>query len=85
MAYNEFLFNKTIEGLRKVNSKVVDWLLSDDRPKCTWVKHTFDPLNKSNHVRNNVCEIFNSWVGADRRKPMLAMLKSIIKRMVVIF
>ena len=33
MAYNEVLFNKEIEGLRKVNSEVADRLLFDDKPK----------------------------------------------------
>lgn len=47
MAYNEVLFNKEIEGLRKVNSEVADRLLFDDKPKCTWSIHTFDPLSKS--------------------------------------
>ena len=85
MAYNEVLFNKEIEGLRKVNSEVADRLLFDDKPKCTWSIHTFDPLSKSIHVTNNVCEIFNSWVGADKSKTMLAMLESVIKRVMVIF
>jgi len=84
-AHNEVLFNKAIKKLMKVNFEVTDWLLFDDRPKHTWVRHTFDPLSKSIHVTNNVCEIFNSWVGADKSKTMLAMLESVIKRVMVIF
>ena len=79
MAYSKILFNKAIEGLRKVNSEATNWLLSDDRPKRRQARHTFDLLRKSDHVTNNVCETFNSWVGADKRNTMLAKLESDIR------
>lgn len=85
MAYNEFMFDKAMTAMRKVSNEVADWLLCEERPKHTWARHTYHPLFKSDHVTNNVCEVFNSWLGDDRRKTILCMLESIVCRLMVIY
>ena len=57
MAYNEFMFDKAISALRKISNDATDWLLSEDRSKRMWARHTYDSSCKSNHVTNNACEV----------------------------
>jgi len=33
MAYNEFMFDKSMEKLRKVSNEAANWLLDSQRPK----------------------------------------------------
>ena len=37
---------------------------------------------KSNHITNNVAESFNNWVGDDRKKPILGLIKSLTTRII---
>jgi hypothetical protein len=36
MAYNEFLFDKAMDKLRKVSNEAANWLLDPERPKSMW-------------------------------------------------
>lgn len=85
MAYNEFMFEKGMEKLRKLSNEAADWLLDTERPKSMWARHTIDPECKSDHVTNNVTEAFNSWLGNDRKKTILSMIESITCRLMSIF
>ena len=85
MAYNEFMFNKSMEKLRKVNNEAANWLLDSERPKSMWARHTIDPECKSDHVTNNVSESFNNWLGNDRKKTILSMVDSITCRLMARF
>lgn len=62
------MFDKAISAMRKVGNDVVDWLLSSGRLRETRAKYTYNLLFKSDHVTNNVCEIFNSWSGDDQKE-----------------
>ncbi|KAJ1401847.1 Zinc finger, SWIM-type [Sesbania bispinosa] len=81
MAYNEFVFEKAMDKLKQMSCEAANWLLDPERPKSMWARHTIDPECKSDHVTNNVCESFNSWVGDDRKKTILPMLESITCRL----
>ncbi|XP_019457609.1 PREDICTED: uncharacterized protein LOC109357995 [Lupinus angustifolius] len=78
MAYNETMFNKAIATMRRIKNDVLEWLLDVDRPKSTWARHTIDPICKSDHVTNNVSEVFNAWIVDDRKKTILSMMESIV-------
>ncbi|KAJ1424167.1 Zinc finger, SWIM-type [Sesbania bispinosa] len=81
MAFNEFVFEKALDKLRKMSNEAANWLLDPERPKSMWARHTIAPECKSDHVTNNVCESFNSWLGDDRKKTILSMLESITCRL----
>ncbi|XP_019427184.1 PREDICTED: uncharacterized protein LOC109335506 [Lupinus angustifolius] len=85
MAYNETMSNKAISTMRRINNDVVEWLLDANRPKSTWASHTIDPTCKSDHVTNNVCEVFNAWIVDDRKKTILSMMESIVCRLMRTF
>jgi hypothetical protein len=85
MAYNEFLFDKAMDKLRKVSNEAANWLLDPERPKSMWARHTIDSECKSDHVTNNVSESFNSWLGDDRKKTILSMVESITCRLMARF
>ncbi|XP_057423577.1 uncharacterized protein LOC130717381 [Lotus japonicus] len=81
MAYNEFMYEKAMDKLRKINIEAANWLLDPERPKNMWARHTIDPKCKSDHVTNNICETFNSWLGDDTEKTILSMIESITCRL----
>ncbi|XP_057444251.1 uncharacterized protein LOC130736432 [Lotus japonicus] len=81
MAYNEFIYEKAMDRLRKLNIEAANWLLDPERPKSMWARHTIDPDCKSDHVTNNIWEAFNSWLGDDRKKTILSMIESITCRL----
>ncbi|KAF1896640.1 hypothetical protein Lal_00034339 [Lupinus albus] len=85
MAYNETMFNKAIASMRRIINEAVEWLLDADRPKSMWARHTIDPTCKSDHVTNNVCEVFNAWIVDDRKKTILSMMESIVCRLMGTF
>jgi hypothetical protein len=85
MAYNEFLFDKAMDKLRKVSNEAANWLLDPERPKSMWARYTIDSECKSDHVTNNVSESFNSWLGDDRKKTILSMVESITCRLMARF
>jgi hypothetical protein len=82
MAYNEFMFEKAMDKVRKVSNEAANWLLDPERPKCMWARHTIDSECKLDHVTNNVTESFNSWLGNVRKKTVLSMVESITCRFV---
>ena len=79
-AYNEFVFEKGLSQLRSIDENAIEWLLSTERPKEMWARHTCDPRCKSDHITNNVAESFNHWVGDDRKKPILGLVESLTTR-----
>ena len=81
MTHNEFLFEKGMERLRKHNNETTEWLLSAERPKIMWARHTIEPVFKSDHITNNMSKSFNSWVGDDRKKTVVSLVKSLITRL----
>ncbi|KAA8521406.1 hypothetical protein F0562_012102 [Nyssa sinensis] len=46
-------------------------------PIASWARHAFDPLLKNDHIKNNITESFNNWVGNLRGKPILTMLDGV--------
>jgi thioredoxin-related protein len=82
MAYNEFMFEKAMDKVRKVSNEAANWLLYPERPKCMWARHTIDSECKLDHVTNNVTESFKSWLGNVRKKTILSMVESITCRFV---
>ncbi|XP_057452869.1 uncharacterized protein LOC130744726 [Lotus japonicus] len=50
MAYNEFIYGKAMDKLRKLNIEAANWLLDPERPKSMWARHTIDPDCKSDHI-----------------------------------
>ncbi|WOL19959.1 hypothetical protein Cni_G28761 [Canna indica] len=66
--------------LRTIDSEAADWLLSPERPKEMWARHTIDSRCNSDHITNNVTESFNYWVGVDRKKSIMVMVESLTCR-----
>jgi hypothetical protein len=85
MAYNDFMFEKSMEKLRKLSNDAANWLLDSERPKTMWARHTIDHECRSDHVTNNVSESFNSWLGNDRKKTIVSMFESITCRLMARF
>ncbi|XP_057444916.1 uncharacterized protein LOC130737170 [Lotus japonicus] len=50
MAYNEFIYGKAMDKLRKLNIEAANWLLDPKRPKSMRARHTIDPDCKSDHI-----------------------------------
>ncbi|KAL5827395.1 hypothetical protein ACOSQ4_019192 [Xanthoceras sorbifolium] len=48
-------------------------------------RHTFDPRIKSDHNTNNMSECFNSWIKDDRDKPILTLMESLRRKVMVRF
>ncbi|KAK2421674.1 MuDR family transposase [Trifolium repens] len=47
MAYNEFLFDKAMDKLRKVSNEAANWLLDPERPKSMWANWLGDDRKKT--------------------------------------
>ncbi|KAI9191802.1 hypothetical protein LWI28_013725 [Acer negundo] len=50
-----------------------------------WARHAFEPSIKADHISNNMCECFNSWIREDRDKPVLQLLEILRRKLMVWF
>ncbi|KAK4854046.1 hypothetical protein QYF36_018176 [Acer negundo] len=48
-----------------------------------WARHAFEPSIKADHISNNMCECFNSWIREDRDKPVLQLLEILRRKLMI--
>ncbi|XP_021984919.1 uncharacterized protein LOC110880772 [Helianthus annuus] len=68
-------FEKTMEELKRINTKAHLWLSKID-PK-HWSRSHFTGRGKSDVLLNNMCEVFNSKILDGRDKPIITILEYI--------
>ncbi|KAJ0052854.1 hypothetical protein Pint_01510 [Pistacia integerrima] len=66
-------FIKAMGSVKDVDEGVYKWLLENEPDQ--WSRHAFDTTTKSYHITNNMSECFNSWLGEDRKLPILSLLE----------
>ncbi|KAJ0018801.1 hypothetical protein Pint_10550 [Pistacia integerrima] len=59
-----FMSDRQKGKVREVDEDAYKWILENKPDK--WSLHAFDPIAKSNHLTNNMSEVFNAWLGEDR-------------------
>jgi transposase-like protein len=50
-----------------------------------WSRSQFEPTTKCDYITNNIFKIFNSWIFEERHKPVLNLLDSIQKKIMMRF
>ncbi|KAJ0035281.1 hypothetical protein Pint_25289 [Pistacia integerrima] len=61
------------DEVREVDEDAYKWILENEHGK--WSMHAFDPIAKSNHVTNNMSEVFKAWLGDNRELPIMSLLE----------
>ncbi|KAJ0034058.1 hypothetical protein Pint_25989 [Pistacia integerrima] len=72
-ASNRLDFIAAIGKVREVDEDAYKQILQNKPDK--WSLYSFDPVAKSNHLTNNMSEVFNAWLGKDRELPILSLLE----------
>lgn len=72
-AFNEWVFNKAMEQIRKLDAAAYHYLM--DIPLQQWSRWKFDPSICSGDNTNNFTESFNATLGLDRVRPILGLLE----------
>ncbi|KAJ0046703.1 hypothetical protein Pint_04754 [Pistacia integerrima] len=70
-----------MEKVEAVDREAHRWMIENDVR--SWSRHAFDLDSKSDHVTNNMCEVFNSWLGENRELPILSLLEHYRRRVMV--
>ncbi|XP_035844066.1 uncharacterized protein LOC110932042 [Helianthus annuus] len=70
-----FYFEKTMEELKRMNTKAHLWLSKID--PIHWSRSHFTGRGKSDVLLNNMCEVFNSKILDGRDKPIITILEYI--------
>ncbi|KAL5743642.1 hypothetical protein ACOSQ2_026758 [Xanthoceras sorbifolium] len=76
-------FKEVIESIKNDSVKEYNYLMKAGPDK--WARHTFDPRIKFDHNTNNMSECFNSWIKDDRDKPILTLMESLRRKVMVRF
>ncbi|KAL5835048.1 hypothetical protein ACOSQ3_014637 [Xanthoceras sorbifolium] len=76
-------FKEVMESIKDDSVKAYDYLMKARPDK--WACHTFDPRIKSDHNTNNMSECFNNWIKDDRDKPILTLMESLKRKVMVRF
>ncbi|KAH9649209.1 SWIM-type domain-containing protein [Citrus sinensis] len=83
-ACNRRDFDVAMTNLKNIDEGVYETLRR--LPLKLWARHAFDNSCKSDHCTNNMTESFNTWLGVQRKVPMLNMLewmrKNLMKRLI---
>ncbi|XP_031266842.1 uncharacterized protein LOC116125254 [Pistacia vera] len=74
-------FQQAMEKVEAVDREAHRWMIENDVR--SWSRHSFDLDSKSDHVTNNMCEVFNSWLGENRELPILSLLEHYRRRVMV--
>ncbi|KAJ0033968.1 hypothetical protein Pint_26262 [Pistacia integerrima] len=80
-AANIIDFQQAMEKVKAVNRESHRWMIENDVR--SWSRHAFDLDSKSDHVTNNMCEVFNSWLGENRELLILSLLEHYRRRVMV--
>ncbi|KAJ0020301.1 hypothetical protein Pint_31925 [Pistacia integerrima] len=80
-AANIIDFQQAMEKVEAVDREAHRWMIENDVR--SWSRHAFDLDSKSDHVTNNMCEVFNSWLGENRELPILSLLEHYRRRVMV--
>lgn len=70
-AYNEYVFNKAMTQMKKLNMEAYQYLMDVDLQ--LWARFKFNPDVCAPDNTNNFTESFNATLGLDRVKPMLTL------------
>ncbi|KAL5779583.1 hypothetical protein ACOSQ2_010320 [Xanthoceras sorbifolium] len=76
-------FKEVMESIKDDSVKAYDYLMKAGPDK--WARHIFDPRIKSDHNTNNMSECFNSWIKDNRDKPILTLMESLRRKVMVGF
>ncbi|KAJ0007618.1 hypothetical protein Pint_30463 [Pistacia integerrima] len=74
-------FQQAMEKVEAVDREAHRWMIENDVR--SWSRHAFDLDSKSDHVTNNMCEVFNSWLGENKELPILSLLEHYRRRVMV--
>ncbi|KAJ0042627.1 hypothetical protein Pint_18290 [Pistacia integerrima] len=80
-AANIIDFQQAMKKVEAVDREAHRWMIENDVR--SWSRHAFDLDSKSDHVTNNMCEVFNSWLGENRELPILSLLEHYRRRVMV--
>ncbi|KAJ0082352.1 hypothetical protein Patl1_10338 [Pistacia atlantica] len=80
-AANIIDFQQAMEKVEAVDREAHRWMIENDVR--SWSRHAFDLDSKSDNVTNNMCEVFNSWLGENRELPILSLLEHYRRRVMV--
>ncbi|KAJ0007869.1 hypothetical protein Pint_30268 [Pistacia integerrima] len=70
-----------MKKVEAVDRETHRWMIENDVR--SWSRHAFDLDSKSDHVTNNMCEVFNSWLGENGELPILSLLEHYRRRVMV--
>ncbi|KAJ0043620.1 hypothetical protein Pint_18709 [Pistacia integerrima] len=80
-AANIIDFQQAMEKVEAVDRETHRWMIKNDVR--SWLRHAFDLDSKSDHVTNNMCEVFNSWLAENKELPILSLLEHYRRRVMV--
>ncbi|XP_031251660.1 uncharacterized protein LOC116109573 [Pistacia vera] len=80
-AANIIDFQQAMEKIKAIDREGHRWMIENDVR--SWSRHAFNLDSKSDHVTNNMCEVFSSWLGENRELPILSLLEHHRRRVMV--
>ncbi|KAL2927480.1 Dihydrolipoyllysine-residue acetyltransferase component of acetoin cleaving system [Bienertia sinuspersici] len=73
-AYNEWVFNKAMQEMRKLDAAAYPYLMDIDLNM--WARFKFDPKICCADNTNNFIESFNATLGLDRIRPIMGLMEA---------
>lgn len=80
-AYTVPEFNTQMAEMKRVDKKAHEWMLKEE--KKVWARAYYSPRSKVNRMDNNMSECFNRWIEEARDKPILTVIETIRRQLMV--